>query len=63
MGNNCLIHHNVTLGEKNGRPVIGSNVTIYPGALIVGPIEVSDNCIIGGNSFLDKSLPENTIYK
>lgn len=63
IGKNVLLHHNVTLGEKNGRPTLEDNVIVFPGAVIVGNIVVGENSIIGANTFLDKSLPKNSIYK
>lgn len=61
IGDNVLLHHNITLGDKNGgRPTIGNNVTIYPGTVIVGNIEIGDNSIIGANVFVDKTYPENS---
>lgn len=61
IGDNCLFHHNITLGDKNGgRPTIGDNVTIYPGSVIVGDIKIGDNSIIGANVFVDKTYPEHS---
>ena len=61
VGDNVLLHHSVTLGEKNGgRATIGNNVIIYPGAIIVGNINIGDNSIVGANIFVDKSYPENS---
>lgn len=59
LGKNVLLHQGVTLGEKNGgRAKIGDNVTVYPGAVIVGPIFIDDNSIVGANVFVDKSYPK-----
>lgn len=61
IGDNCLFHHNITLGDKNGgRPTIGDNVTIYPGSVVVGDIKIGNNSIIGANVFVDKTYPENS---
>jgi len=62
IGNNALLHHSITIGEKNGgRAEIGNKVIIYPGTIIVGPIKIGDNSIIGANLFIDKSYPDNSI--
>lgn len=57
-GTNILQH--VTLGTKrigvSEFPTIGKNVTIYAGAVIVGKIKIGDNCIIGANSVVTKSM-------
>lgn len=64
LGDNVLLHHNITLGDKGGgRPSIGNNVIIYPGAVIVGSVTIGDNTIIGANTFIDKSIGENQIIK
>jgi len=57
VGHNALFHHNVTLGDKNGgRPKLGDGVIVYPGAVIIGDIEIGDNCIIGANTTILKSV-------
>lgn len=67
IGNNCEIFQNVTIGsnrkEKNGRfmPIIGDNVSIGTGAIIVGPITIGNNVIIGANSYVDKNIPSNSL--
>ncbi|MTH17530.1 serine O-acetyltransferase [Flavobacterium sp. LC2016-01] len=61
LGDNVLLHHAVTIGEKNGgRAKIGNNVIIYPGSIIVGDIYIGENSIIGANVFVDKSYPEKS---
>ena len=61
IGTNCTVYQNVTIGsDKNGNvPVIGNNVFIFPGAVLIGKITIGDNCIIGANSFLNKTFSAN----
>lgn len=40
---------------------IGNNVFIGPGAVIVGPVIIEDNVIIGANSVVTKSVPKGAI--
>jgi len=64
IGENCTIHHGVTIGNKNpgGKsPQIGNNVHICVGAKVLGDITVGDNCVIGANAVLTKSIPSNSI--
>jgi len=62
IGKNCTIHQNVTFGDKNnGRPIIGDNVIVYAGAKILGNITIGNNSIIGANSVVLKSFPDNSI--
>lgn len=48
--------------ERNGRtmPRIGNNVSIGNGAIVVGPISIGDNVIIGAQSYVDKDIPDNS---
>ena len=65
IGRNCEVFQNVTIGsnrkERNGRlmPIIGDNVQIGTGAVVVGAIVVGDNARIGSNSYVDKDVPPN----
>jgi len=61
IGKNALIHHNVTFGDKNGRrPKIGDEVTVYPGAIIIGDVNIGDRSIIGANTTVLKSVPSGS---
>lgn len=61
LGNNVMLHHTVTIGEKNGgRAQIGNDVIIYPGAIVVGDVYIGDKSIIGANVFVDKSCANNS---
>ena len=42
-------------------PIIGNNVSIGSGAVVVGPITIGDNVIIGANSYVDKDVPSNVV--
>jgi serine O-acetyltransferase len=75
VGRNETIFNGVTLGgsaiqlrEGDGSaevnsyyPTIGDNVTIYPGAKIVGPVTIGSSSIIGANAVVNESFPENSI--
>lgn len=62
VGDNCLLHHGVTLGDKDGgRPVIGNNVIIYAGAAVLGNITIGDNTVIGANAVCLRSTPPHAI--
>ncbi len=61
IGDNCWIGQNVTIGRKNGDvdvPVLGDNVYIATGSVVVGEITIGHHCIIGANSFVNKSIPD-----
>lgn len=63
IGENVYIGHNVTIGSNTPLkyPVIGNNVTIYTGSIIIGDITIGDNVIIGAGSLIVKSIPANTV--
>nr|WP_262895537.1 serine acetyltransferase [Galbibacter mesophilus] len=61
IGENFYINHLVTIGEKNGKkPLIGNNVSIYTGAIVIGDIKIGDNCIVGAGSVVTKDVPANS---
>lgn len=68
-GKNCTIRQNVTLGgnydkvteDGRGNPLIGDNVSIGPGAAILGPVTIGSNSIIGANALVTTSVPENSV--
>ena len=62
IGNNCLLHQNVTLGDKNGgRPCLGDNSVVYAGASILGNIQIGKNTVIGANSVVLHSFPDDAV--
>ena len=65
IGKNCTIFHQVTIGndyrELENVPTIGDNVTIYPGAKIVGKVRIGNNCEIGANAVVVRDIPDNSL--
>ena len=69
IGKNCDVRQNVTFGGNfskvgaDGRtqPWVGDNVSFGVGAVILGPIRVGSNSIIGANSVVTRDVPENVI--
>jgi len=64
IGEFCTFSHNVTVGNKipgGASPRIGDNVYICVGAKILGDITVGNNCIIGANAVVLKSIPKNAV--
>lgn len=62
VGENFQIWHNVTVGKKStdpvmDKPIIGNNVKVCTGAVVVGPITIGDNCTVGANATVVKDLP------
>lgn len=64
IGKNVTIYQNTTLGKrKGGYPKIEDNVTIYPNCLILGPIKIGENSIIGAGTIVTKNIPKNSIVR
>jgi len=62
IGKNCNIAHNVTIGMasrgvKTGAPVIGDNVWIGTGAVIVGKVNIGRNVLIAPLSYVNFDVP------
>lgn len=64
LGKNCDIKQCVTIGEKGKHlvPVIGNNVLIGAGAILLGKINIGDNAVIGANAVVLKDVSANTTY-
>lgn len=58
IGKNCTIYQQVTIGNFNGYATIQDNVTIYPGAIIIGDVTIGNNTIIGANATVFCDVPD-----
>lgn len=69
IGRNCDVRQNTTFGGNYGKvsedgrrqPWLGDNVSVSAGAVILGPVKVGSNSIIGANAAVTKDFPENVI--
>lgn len=58
VGENCWLNQQVTVGYKGeDAPIIGNNVSIYAGAIIVGACRIDDNASIGAGAVVVKDVP------
>jgi len=63
IGANCTLLQGTTLGEKlipsndHSYPVLGDDVTICSGAVIVGGISIGSGAVIGANSVVVRDVP------
>jgi serine O-acetyltransferase len=59
IGDRCGILHNVTIGNNmtGGAPVIGNDVFIGTGAVILGEITIGDGARIAANSLVIRNVP------
>ena len=59
---NCMIFQQVTIGfSKEGTPIIGENVTVCSGAIVIGPITIGNNVTIGAGAVVIKDVPDFAI--
>lgn len=63
VGEGCVFHGNNVLGNKRtgdstAIPKLGKNVDVGVGAMVIGNVEIADNCIIGAGAVVTKSFPE-----
>jgi serine O-acetyltransferase len=67
IGKNANLFQNVTIGQNpllnKLMPVIGDNVTIFAGAVVVGHLNIGSNSIIGANTVITRSIPENSVVR
>lgn len=69
IGKNCDVRQNTTFGGNYGKfgpdgrrqPLLGDNVSVGAGAVILGPVKVGSNSVIGANAVVTKDVPENVI--
>lgn len=63
IGEDCLIFHDVTLGTGQipGKPKVGNNVDVYPGARVLGGITIGDNSMVGANCVVTRDVPADSI--
>jgi len=68
IGKNAEIYQNVTIGVKDlfqGEPkqdmfpVIGDNVCLFAGAVIIGAIKIGNNVRVGANAVVLSDIPDN----
>lgn len=64
IGKNFTVYQQVTIGRGkcingNDIPIIGDNVTVYAGAIIVGGVKIGNNAKIGAGAVVTKDVPDN----
>ena len=60
IGEHFFVNQNVTIGDSGkGIPIIGNNVKVCTGAVVLGPISIGNNVIIGANATVVKDVPDN----
>jgi putative colanic acid biosynthesis acetyltransferase WcaB len=69
LGKWCILRQGTTIGNKqlaNGQisaaPIIGDSVDIGANVIIVGPITIGNNAVIGAGSIVLKDIGENEVW-
>lgn len=60
LGEDVVIGHQVTIGNRNGvmaAPKIGHRVYIGAGAKILGDLTIGDDAVVGANAVVTKDVP------
>ena len=69
IGENCTILPNVFFGKRRSmdednddvRIIVGDNCYISTGVIVLGPVKIGSNVIIGAGSVVNKDIPNNCI--
>ncbi|PZE20477.1 serine acetyltransferase [Paenibacillus xerothermodurans] len=65
IGRDVTIYQNVTIGTKNGKdyryPSIGDNTVLFSGCVVVGPIKIGNNAVVGANAVVVSDVPNDSI--
>jgi serine O-acetyltransferase len=66
IGDGCLIRHCVTIGARSRKhakaaPVLGNNVEVGVGAVIMGDIVIGENAVIGANAVVTTDVPADGV--
>jgi len=63
IGRNFTVYSGVTIGiNKGGIPTVGDNVSIFPNAVVCGPIAIGNNVTIGAISYVSRDLPDGAKF-
>jgi serine O-acetyltransferase len=62
IGDDCIVRQGVTFGIgtewiRGQGPVIGSNVSFAPGAMVIGNVTIGDNVSVGPNCVISADVP------
>lgn len=61
IGKRCRIFQQVTIGyNEQDNPVIGDDVTIAAGAIVIGDVYLANNSVVGAGAVVIHDVPENT---
>lgn len=64
VGDDCIFHGNNVIGNKgkgheDESPTLGNRVDVGAGAIIIGDLQLADDCIVGAGAVVTKSFAES----
>ena len=63
IGDNVTVKSGVVIGDTfKGTPIIGDNVLFGVHAIVIGPVKVGKNVIIGAGSVVTKNIESDSVY-
>ena len=64
IGDGCFLRHSTTIGNKqleggaySASPVLGNRVDVGANSVIIGPVRVGDDAVIGAGAVIVKDVP------
>jgi putative colanic acid biosynthesis acetyltransferase WcaB len=68
LGRDCWLRHCTTLGVKiardgtlSGAPILGERVSVGAHSVVLGPIRIGDDAVIGSGSVVVKDVPAGVV--
>ena len=65
IGPRCTLHAGTTLGlgPIPGVPRLGADVTLHPGAKVLGGVTLGDGVVVGANAVVTKDVPAGVVIQ
>ncbi len=63
LGADCQVAQQVTIGydDRGAPPILGARVRVGAGAIVLGPIEVGDDAVIGAGAVVVRDVPPGSV--
>ncbi len=63
VGAGVTLYQGVTLGRRHGEhyPVVGDGATVYPNAVVAGPLRIGRSAVIGAGAVVLEDVPDGAV--
>lgn len=64
IGEDVTLYHGVTLGQdgrREGYPAVAPGATLFAGAVVLGPMRIGRNAVVGANSVVLRDVPDGAV--